>query len=73
MADRESSKEYSLYTVAFDKVLTHLPEHPERTAHRIVVGIDGTFVVFYVYPTRQEMVRKLALYADGWQACEVTR
>ena len=54
--------------------MTHVPEHPERTARRSMKGLDFD-VEYQVWSNRPAMARSIRMqqrganFANAWRAC----
>ena len=66
------------YTLSFADSLTHVPEHPERTARRVSTAQPMDFDVRYqVWPNRAAMLKTIEMQrrgeprSDHWRPCKV--
>lgn len=56
------------YTLSMADSVTHLPEHPNRTAYRMGRGTMNFDVTYQVWPNRESMLKTIALQEAGENA-----
>lgn len=64
------------YRLSFAQSVSHVPEHPERTASRNMNGLEFD-VIYQVWPSRAAMLKTIQMQGKrehrqtDWRACKV--